>query len=626
MFGMSADYHDLNAGALRNSPKNLSAPALTWHLAFWTGKQSSGEIGDSSNDGAIKLTVDSFLLALCRSLKDAGVDVKILPSIGTHSLLFYTVVDRLQFTKVDKTNLPRRQDEIFQSTVRGVAIKFKWMEVDITIRCEVHPEFFAITHYAEFAKEREKPPYSSDESLNANLTAMLLYLNDNSSIDVNALRSHFFRDIWDLIYEDLTKFDVVDHVCKEPWFSRVFVDFRGIILSEKVVKIPYADEQLHGREPLQWGERAKDILMPVLKIPRTDRYRNYECVVNYVLDGRALFMSTLAPQLAEGVNDERIPTEYIVYAHQHDSKGGIVVNKWELGRLINQIHILGTLQLAALKDVKRLHEAGSRLSELDEITQAARERIAESSRTAMELIKDSHGRINMMTRRFLRDTSCGLSYRIEQSRYYVAVFHSFLKFLRIKRLEGDQPYDEFIERRLGAEFNFIDRLGKRYERAMNNITMLDQNYIAMNAAEVENETHKTEQSIEKIQEWGEFALLAALVPYYITHLLEFLVKDQYVPEIALVVWAIFVAGALYRILNKKGRVAIIAPILFLLFLGAAVFVVAKAMPQLAGYFRLGASDNPKEKEIATPAVGRAAPSEGPPSNEGTPSSGGAKAN
>ena len=38
-FKTADDYHELNAGAHRKPPKLLSAPALVWHLAFWTNFQ-----------------------------------------------------------------------------------------------------------------------------------------------------------------------------------------------------------------------------------------------------------------------------------------------------------------------------------------------------------------------------------------------------------------------------------------------------------------------------------------------------------------------------------------------------------------------------------------------------------
>src|SRR5207237_9236604 len=92
-----------------------------------------------------------------------------------------------------------------------------------------------------------------------------------------------------------------------------------------------------------------------------------------------------------------------------------------------------------------------------------------SDEEVMRLIGIAHEKLNQITRGFLDATGTGLSYRIERSRYYVTQFDNNVKLLRIKRLEGDQPYDQFIRRRLGSEFDLIDRLGSRYERATRNV-------------------------------------------------------------------------------------------------------------------------------------------------------------
>src|ERR1700730_609684 len=112
MFGTSTDYHELNAGAHRNSPKNLSAPALTWHLAFWISKPALpynlGQIVD------VRKKLDAFLLALCSALNDDNKlidnnkvikDVRLHPRVPNKSgqpyfLLFNTVANA-SFRPVD---------------------------------------------------------------------------------------------------------------------------------------------------------------------------------------------------------------------------------------------------------------------------------------------------------------------------------------------------------------------------------------------------------------------------------------------------------------------------------------------------------------------------------------------
>ena len=108
--------------------------------------------------------------------------------------------------------------------------------------------------------------------------------------------------------------------------------------------------------------------------------------------------------------------------------------------------------------------------------------------------------MNDITRLFLDETKSGLAYRIERSRYYVSRFAKNVEFLRIRRLEGNQPYQQFVEKRLGAEFDFIHRLGLRFERTIQNMTALDQNYLAMSSAQIAERTYATQGKIEKIAE------------------------------------------------------------------------------------------------------------------------------
>jgi hypothetical protein len=282
-------------------------------------------------------------------------------------------------------------------------------------------------------------------------------------------------------------------------------------------------------------------------------------------------MSTLGPQLPSTPVTERIPLEFIVFANQRSTAYAnlrptasiTIVNKWQLGRLVGQLLLLGTLRLCALKDVKLLHEAGRKLAALDETTQLARDAIASvgnppdgpKQKVALDLIGRAHQHLNGITGVFFGETRSGLLYRIERSRYYVKQFNDTVVLLRIKRLEGDQPYNQFIERRLGPEFDFIDRLGVRYERATRNVVTLDQNYLAMTqnelvmeATNIDKETRGIQTDIQSIQAGGEAILLAFLVPYYVSHLLVLIIGEDvsYVPIMTVNVWLIGFALAVGR--------------------------------------------------------------------------------
>ncbi|EJN12182.1 hypothetical protein PMI42_04512 [Bradyrhizobium sp. YR681] len=598
MFNTADDYHELNAGAHRKPPKVLSAPSLVWHLAFWTNFQELGrgqrppvnpEWAPNKRPDEISAALDSFIRELWVRLEaKLGTTVDVTPRIGGVNLLFGSAYWTPQGDDVKK-QLTRRQNDIFASTNRVVSLQFVWQVLDVTIRFEIQAEYFTMSVFVELDRPRTRTP-SGIAGLNVTMDRITAYLDpdrdrsagsdsatppsqeviDQLAKDINR---YSFHEFWRVFDEQVLSLG--GQFRNDAIFQRVCADFRGLIASERAVTFQ-DDRFFKFNGPPSWGAEAKQMLLPLIQHRiRTDHTR-YECAANYMLDGRALYLSTLGPQLPEIPDGERVPVEFIVYAHQRvDDR--TVVNKWQLGRLVSQILQLGTFRLCALKDVKWLHNAGLELADLEEATQRARRAIAQTeaygtrpgesvpgtanqrNRIAMAEIAKAHAQLNEITGKFLEQTGSGPLYRIERSRYYVRQFEDNVKLLRILRLEGDQPYDQFIRRRLGPEFDFIDRLGVRYERAMSSIVSLDQNYLSITqnslverATKIDEETKTIQSEIGGIQRWGEFILLAALVPYYVSHML-FLIMGEEWPfksRAATGVWLLSVAFAIYRAFNQ----------------------------------------------------------------------------
>jgi hypothetical protein len=593
--GTAEDYHELNAGAHRKPPKVLSAPSLVWHLAFWTNFPEPNKDGElpQKADGPqkksskqIRDVLDRFIVGLRHAIArnehvdGAAAKVQLTPCISGVYLLFGNAVSEA-FEDVPVCKLRSRQRDVFESTSRMVTLHFIWRKLDVTIRFEIHTEYFAVSTFVELDKDRVKAgDFSSMAELNDSMVSVLKYLSapaqPENEEEVVPINRYCFHDFWKIYEREILSDPSLTACASDPVFQHIFADFRGFVASDQAVRFR-DDDFFNGDKPAKWGMEAKKKLLPLVQHRnRADRTR-HECAVNYMLDGRALYMSTLGPpQLNHAATpaDDRIPVEFIIYAHQRFNEM-TVVNKWQLGRLVNQILLLGTLRLCALKDVKLLHEAGQHLGRLEESTQKARDAIASTeagtlaadtvpgagpkqsvsslSAETMKWIAEAHKKLNDITGTFLKATGTGLLYRIERSRYYVQQFEANVKLLRVSRLEGDQPYDQFIRRRLGSEFDFINRLGIRYERATASIVTLDQNYLAITqnalverANKIDEDTNTIQSDIHTIQEWGEFALLAALVPYYVMHLLDLIIKEKYVPVLTASVWTVFGVIALYR--------------------------------------------------------------------------------
>jgi hypothetical protein len=576
-FHTADDYHELNAGAHRNIPKKLRAPALVWHLAFWI---QQGDPGDHMEASRIRRRMDTLLLTLCRSLMQTPhvADVQIIPSIMDSVVLFDQIVhwEDIREGPADGSQRQptRTQKQVLQSTSRAVSITFRWHRMDCTIRCEAHTEYFTLSIFAEFDRtilaefdNTRAQELSGWKPLDEHIAGILAHwrvqdrvvsanentptasnhsspeAKNNSLADFSKYFFHtFWREFADSIFGEFQRREECADI-----LNNVFADCRGWVISDAALPLPSSD----------LGNTAKEKFLPLIR-RRTGTEKlqpSYECTISYLLDGRAVYMSTLGPQAPSSQDDERVPIEFILYACQGKTAGKVRVNRWQLGRVTNMILLAETRRLAALKDIEHLHRASSELRKLDMLAQKVREAMASDDPPAiMQTIGAAHMHLNELTSEFLNRAKTGLLYRIERSRYYVDRFRWTVQQLRIHRLEGDQPYDQFVERRIGAEFDFIDRLGKRYERATNIIAAMDQNYLAMRTNVLTDYATKLQHEMNVIQRWGELALIGVLVPYYIMHLLDFVVQERWVPLTTIVLWTFFGAIALVRMFEQKSAV------------------------------------------------------------------------
>jgi hypothetical protein len=685
MFATATDYHELNAGAHRNPPRILTAPLLVRHLTFWTNPDPLDPSDTTKTPEQIKAAVDNYILELCRGLdpekasdpskasnkaKTAGTteppptetgpaqpreaivsDLELHPNILGIRLLFDTKCDAKFYEATDKSLNPRQED-IFSSTSRAVWVQFDWKRLDVTIRFEIHTEYFSMSIFVELDKDPKKTlaagSYSDLDDLNHHIGVALEFFDERRTLEKRKKRrdkatrkrdgekagdinDYFFHTFWETFSEKVLGAASAE-ATEARFFQRIFGDFRGLILSEQAVEFDDYGKQavefdVYGKEverprKFTWGEDAKASFLPLIQ--HRERESRYECTVNYLLDGRAFYMSTLGPQTPSVPQEQRIPVEFILYASQRFPKRPLgpvdpaapddsktIVNQWQLGRLVSQLLLLGTLRLCALKDVKLLREASQALSTLDERTEKAREAIAgkeeaerkkreenrrkrlaiagknagngaseseaagasgaaesgteaaagtnssdnDNDADVMDRIAQAHKELNGINGIFLKKTGKGLLYRVERSRYYVQQFDDNVKLLRIRRVEGDQPYDQLIKRRLGSEFDFINRLGIRYERARGTIVTLDQNYLAINQNSLVERANQIDEDIHAIQMWGEVVLFLALVPYYLTHLLVLILGEQDAELMAVNVWL----GCVLVFLGKTYRVWKLVP-------------------------------------------------------------------
>jgi hypothetical protein len=174
------------------------------------------------------------------------------------------------------------------------------------------------------------------------------------------------------------------------------------------------------------GERDKeeDLGSGVIENP-------VELVVCTFIDKRAIYISSLGnPQERELLHDGiGVSVVYSLYVCFEDV--------WQLGRLIDNIHQLGTLRVASLKDLKEIR------------------RVANELRYGMGESDDNDEASPLL------NENLNLMYRIERSKRYWRQFENRALRLRTKSVEGFQAYNDFVSRRVKDTVGFIQGVGDR---------------------------------------------------------------------------------------------------------------------------------------------------------------------
>ncbi len=235
-------------------------------------------------------------------------------------------------------------------------------------------------------------------------------------------------------------------------------------------------------------EKVWDLIEALQKRDRADdAQRGTDVVACYFLNRRAIYASTLAqPSLKEDqpsmrFDDVPLPVPRVVFNTFCASD-----DPWQIGRLVDQILCCGCSRLSSLREFDELMEAGDRVRHLEDELNAG------------EDIDDDF--LNT-----LRDVSERTSYRIVRSQHYWRQFKGLLKDLRIERIEGWQPYDAFVHRRIGGSIDLINGIAQRHALLQSQADLVYQ--------------RKQADRLLKLQTFAELVAIIPLI-YYLSHVLE----------------------------------------------------------------------------------------------------------
>jgi hypothetical protein len=219
---------------------------------------------------------------------------------------------------------------------------------------------------------------------------------------------------------------------------------------------------------------------------RTRSIDDRDIVASYFLNRRAIYTSSLARN--ERTGKDRPPrVVFSMFLAMED--------RWQIGRLVDRLFCCGNARLATMRGFDLVLEAGETLHQIeDELLEAG----TNFDQAVRDKVEDLFWRIDANF----------IEYRIERAQHYWSQFHNLLAGLRERRIEGFQPYGQFVRRRLGGSVNLIDSIGRRQQRVRAEVDLRHQ--VQQTATFVD-----LQQQLVSLQHVGEvFATIS--IGYYIS--------------------------------------------------------------------------------------------------------------
>jgi len=244
----------------------------------------------------------------------------------------------------------------------------------------------------------------------------------------------------------------------------LFADFRGLVVPSQVDQLISPEKRLH---PLSPKYQQDDRELPHHRCPRewlrrywplakaTDKdFAQSDFVACSAIRRKAVYVSALGYTTSYRQAHSQ-PVKYLVIA---DAQG-----RWQIGRLVNRINRMGCYRLMALRNLELIHRTSVELRVMGQLLDKIDLDISARNREALE---GALKRLQMIG----RGINGGLAYRVYRSRYYVHSLDKMLKDFDTQRIEGFQPYDAFIRRRLSETYEVIERTGTRLRRLRERFT------------------------------------------------------------------------------------------------------------------------------------------------------------
>jgi Protein of unknown function (DUF3422) len=545
-------YDDLMGGARRKPALPIAGPAVTRHVAFFY-----------PNYPGLKREIwvdriEAYILALYYHLKNN----KYAPytrSLKNDDSRLHLLDNSFVVTETYAHNAkPIRQRASRYQTFR---VRFYYGQMPVSVSVELHDEYFTISTIMDLAW----PPHDCDSHDTDCITtnSLIKAIGDFATIagkrlthtgqtagesglkqrhqaDFTQAYQFIYETIWERFHEAIFEqpLKMTENACKCE-LGGIFADFRGFIAAigdkNDFINIPgshvskYSLKQRIGEGNFTDAEAVHyaDVLLPWLKADKgfaqekqdtePDRTEPVEFTVSLLLRQRALFASALGAQLSR-IKGEQGPVTYTALCKN--------TARWQAGRLIDRIHMLGTLRIAALYNLPHLIQADNQLRELEGEIKTFVSPLPEQSDDLEDEQPEQAGKLEEKVRGWLQrfdgierqaekgkaQIIGGLAYRVERSGYYQSQFKEHWDGFRVDRIEGFAPLDEAVNRRLAGDYELIRTVAEHHRRLQEALASLGRRLQQDTIA-------KETRTIEKLQRGAETGFFAVLFPYYVSHVL-----------------------------------------------------------------------------------------------------------
>lgn len=515
-FDLSASYcdgfADYAAVAHKRAPRPIGAPGMVWRLGLRHGYSDDGNAKE--ND----IIQRRFELRVQRYLDWLYLNLEVPTTKQLRLFDFDEADDRRQKQGLDV--LERYAAERDRRRKSGfVSLEMSYDDALLKLILSRNSEFVTVTVLLDLSKgpedesNRHRPSRSelfvwktptdgAVESAKARFHDLKRNLEE---VDEARRRAQLkdFDPFWNHVWHDfaLSRLTGPFQDGMDAGSGReVFADFRGVLvlahneagfLANSGAPGGFTDSRrVADFDSVSESNKALRRLKPLID----GEGRDGEVLACHMIRRRVLYVSSLGGSVfiprenGPDIRDTEEPLRYAIIVNGVTDPDGPPMrafDRWELGRLIFRLNEMGVARLMALRDVKSIIGAGrdtlrlglklndlyADASKLSPDDDAAND---ESYRRLRNGLANFLGEVNDLN---AKAPNGGLFFRITRSKLFAAHFQRLMADIDIKRVEGAQPYDEFVRRRLLEVYEDMERVLFRvealYRRANTLLAFLD---------------------------------------------------------------------------------------------------------------------------------------------------------